>query len=513
MIGKKTTGFGKALKHFKENRGGNFSLMFGVAAPVLVLSVGAAVDLLGVQSSQTKLQNTLDSAVLSYATNFLLNENSGQASDAANAAFGNNNAGNRESGGNSGANWDIQNPKKEGDEYVIRGTARAYHDNYFMGMIGEARSEINVQSQAKIKISEITTVVVSDISWSMRGDNMRGMQRAMASFGDEMFQMPPEFRSRLQMSSVPFAGSVNISGALRNANNLLRPWEFSSERNDPRNKSKFYQNSGRCDGQFDQHRENIRGNRIELNRHAWEWTHVGDRNEIFINGAGKEQVRRVPIHDWRCVNKGVVERYQWSGCIQMEDNQIRPDFRLGNGSHNPFPTTVSGGGAPHCPNSNTQIQPNIRSASQYRRHAERLEVGFGTSHDIGLLWGSWLMDPDRASDFGLARREWGKDHLPKYMIFLSDGKAHPVGYDFNPLNGRTEDGINSNTQAICNYLKSKKVHIYGISYVRKSAPDAVQNVEQCATKGYHYKGDKDDIEGLFKQIANDIKIKNIRISQ
>ncbi len=476
-----------------------------VGVSVILLAVAVAIDIGSMQSEHRKLQNSLDTAVLSSASNYMLKGYI--KSDEFTELFLSN------LDIDNVTNLEIQNPKKVNDEYVIAGEASYTRKNMLMNIFGKDDNLVKVYSKANIKISSISTAVVSDISWSMRGDNMRSMQKAMITFGDEMFDIPSEFKSRLRMSTVPFAGSVNISDAYRDSSSLLRSWEFSSGINTVRNKKSFYQNSGACNPTNFKHEEIIRGNNVELVRHAWEWTRVGQRRESFTNGSGRVQYRNVPVHDWRCVNKGVVERYPWSGCIQMDDSQVRRDFRLNDGSHIPYPTTISSGSAPHCPSSNTKMQTDIKSASQYRRHVQNLEVGFGTSHDIGLLWANWLLDPARASDFGLSPREWDKAEMPKYVIFLSDGKAKNVGYDFNPMNNRTEDGINRNTQEICDDLKSKNVIVYGISYVRASAPDAIKNVEQCATKGYHYKGTKDDIEGIFKDISKDIKLKSIRVSR
>jgi len=56
------------FKKYLLNTSGNFSIMFAVGAAVLLLGVGAAIDISGATSQRTHLQDLTDAAVLAAVT-------------------------------------------------------------------------------------------------------------------------------------------------------------------------------------------------------------------------------------------------------------------------------------------------------------------------------------------------------------------------------------------------------------------------------------------------------------
>lgn len=492
------------FESFKTDVTGNFSIILGLALMAIVICIGAAIDISQSVSTKSKMQDSLDTAVLAYAGEFLRTGKNGMASNQSEAMLDVNDTAQNIS------KMKVYPVRKVGNEYHIRGTAKGSSENRFMKIVSSERQEINVESEAVIEIVDITAVVVPDISWSMKGEHLESVKKAMEVFGDEMFALPSEFRSRLQMGVVPFAGDVNISEASKNSSNLLTGWKYSSSKNTSPTDKSFYNDGFACNASFDRHSETIRNSgkntQISVNRESWENVIVGFQQVSQTDG----RWHQIPVRDWRCVNKGVVSRHKWSGCIQEDNLNLSVDSVLDYGSQKPAPPTLYNSRFPHCPTAS--MQSNIRSTGLYKKMARDLDVGFATSHDKGILWAARLMEPNWASFFGQSQRPWNSEKHPKYMIILSDGKAKPIGYSFGNYGQRTEASINSNSRAICDFLKDKGVTIYGISYTKSRTPESVENIKYCASKGLHFDAGKSDLEEVFKTIASHIKLQGIRLS-
>ena len=156
--------------------------------------------------------------------------------------------------------------------------------------------------------------------------------------------------------------------------------------------------------------------------------------------------------------------------------------------------------------------PNIQSHSQFRNHIQNLKIGYSTAHDVGVVWGARLLEPAWSAFFGQASRPWNNDAYPKFMVLLSDGVSVPIGYDFGDYPNHSETSIANTTKQLCQDLKSKGVTIYGISYYRTSSPQGVQLIEDCASPGLHFKANNVNVKAVFIKLANDIKLRGVRIS-
>lgn len=487
--------FRQCWRNYTQDIRGNFSILLATSLLVIVLGIAVAVDSSRAYSIHNRMQNSLDTVVTSHASHFLQTGNEDKARSTG-SAFSESNS------KIELTNLEIFPIQKNADELIVTATASAKLPAMFNGAFNKSAKVSTVHSEAIIKIRDITTVVVPDISWSMRGADLASVKSALNAFSDEMFSLPPEFKSRLQMSSVPFAGSVNVS-SLPNVSNLLTDWTYGSPMGRQPDNKKYYTNNLSCQNN-DIHTEiPLRG--TNLRKQTNSWRNVVVRHEYWRDREGRTHSR--PVKEWRCV-PSATQTIQWSGCLQTEQNEFNSTRTLSARTKKPLPTTYTRS-HPHCPSSTSTIQANLQTPMAYSRHVNKLEIGFGTSHDVGLLWASRVMEPNWSSFFNTSSRPWKNEKFPKFVVLLSDGKSSPIGYEYDEYTNRSENVIDGNSKKLCDYLKGNDVLIYGISYGNSRA---VEIIKECASDKLHFQASRNDVTEVFKKIATDIKSRGVRIS-
>ncbi len=501
----------RTLSLFTKDHSGSISISIAISIVMLIGAVGAAIDYSLLFKSRQNAQYAADSAALSYLKQYLNTNNETKAKVSAKAVF----IGNASE--DKGLIWDVKlEPIKQQDGSLIAEiSAKTTARTSMLHLIGMDSAEISVSAAAGAPIQSISAVVAADVSWSMRGQDLLAVKAASKTFADSMYNMVPAFEAGLNLGVVPYAGSVNISRASSHANRLLKGWEYASPADTEFGQTKHYQVGAGCDDSQDRHVETVKltwdSAEFPVQRFRWESVNftVPGPDETLADGTTRptEEQRS----EMRCVDKGEVERLEWSGCLQTRQSEFSSEAQLAFGEQPPIPPTRHTDGDPHCPDASSAMRTDIASRSEFDNYIDGLEVGFSTAHDVGMLWASRLFSPDWASFFNIDSRPWNGEKFPKYLIYLSDGKAAPVGYAFGDYAGRTEDLINENTRNLCASLKSKGVQIFGISYAPPSDPNAVEIVESCASERSHVISDSGGLGSVLTSIASSIKTGGVRL--
>lgn len=499
----------KAVFSYFRQESGASVIIFAMVLPVALVAVGGALDFAISHKSRVTGQNAVDAATLAYVNDYLANANEQSALREGKRYF----AENKDLNG-----WAVEfsDIREENGRLVASASATVGVETVLLHLADIERMTVKVNSEVSVPIRSISAVVVPDVSASMRGPHLNAVKDAIVTFGNEMFDLPAPFARRLNMGMVPYAGSVNVSSASRDVTQLLTSWSYSSPDNRDYKSKRHYLDGGGCNPSIrDRHDEvlDLRGRSAEyaINRHSWEQREIVDRREVVEDGERRivENRRR----EWACVNKGTVRVQPWSGCLQTTRGEFDPTHLLTSGSSRPLPPTTHSSDGPHCPSSQSAMRADVRSKGEYSRYARQLQNGFSTAHDVGLLWAARLLEPTWASFFDVVQRPWRDETFPKYLVFLSDGASVDIGYTFGDYVGRNREEINRNVTRLCNYLKSRDVTIYGISYFRTSRPDGIPVVEGCASRDKHYSGTSSNIEEIFENIATEIKTEGLRIQK
>lgn len=188
------------LKKYLSNTGGNIGVMFAGTLGMLIIGVGAALDLGGLTSQNDNMQSLADAAVLAAVTS---GETSlGQVKKFVEASLEGNNT--------NGyiLDWDV---KIDGETVTVE--LKSMYDTKMMGFVGKDEMPVSVLSEAKFPEEvPINIALVLDRTGSMEGANMTGLKAAAAVLVDQF----AEYDSDTRVAVVPFADYVNVGLARRN---------------------------------------------------------------------------------------------------------------------------------------------------------------------------------------------------------------------------------------------------------------------------------------------------------
>ncbi|MGB0906248.1 MAG: VWA domain-containing protein [Maricaulaceae bacterium] len=196
------------LTQYARNNSGNFSIMMGVSATVLLMAAGAAVDVSGMYQQKSTMQDYADAAVLTAArtleTDVAILEQAAQ--DSVNA------------------NNTLENTITTGLQVFpehMRAELSAQYSTSIMNIFGIDNLNINVAAEApRASNDPLNLSLVLDVTGSMQGSNIAALKVAANDLVNTLEQFDND---NVRISVVPFANYVNVGTPnLEAARN--KPW-------------------------------------------------------------------------------------------------------------------------------------------------------------------------------------------------------------------------------------------------------------------------------------------------
>lgn len=200
--------FRSKIARFPSAASGNVLMLFAIAAPTVMLGVGAAVDFSRGADAQVKIQTALDAAVLAGAK--MLAEGGRSEGDIKQAAAD-----------IFAANIDDANklfrvapePVFEIDDSknVLIGSAAADMGTLFSSLTSTGGIDVGATSEAGFQSLDVELAMVLDTTLSMSGSKIADLKKAAHGavdllIGDKATNVT---RNSTRISVVPYAGSVN----------------------------------------------------------------------------------------------------------------------------------------------------------------------------------------------------------------------------------------------------------------------------------------------------------------
>jgi Flp pilus assembly protein TadG len=191
------------IQRFWRSRRGNYGMMLALVTPMLLTSVGLAVDFSTMVKSQSKLQNALDSAVL--AASRIGDKNISREEMFHN--FMSANMQNVTDLENIVASIDID----QGLNYInSTGTASADIRLAF-GFLWGGTKQVSARSTAFESTNKLEVVLALDNTGSMGEARMKELRKAATSLVD-ILQMAGSQSREVRAALVPFVTAVNVKG-------------------------------------------------------------------------------------------------------------------------------------------------------------------------------------------------------------------------------------------------------------------------------------------------------------
>jgi len=458
------------LKKYLLNTSGNFGMMFAVSVSMLLLGVGAAIDISGSISQKTSLQAMSDAAVLAAVT-------SGETDrDQLKKIITESLAANNVDG--LTLDWDFT---VEGTSVNI--TLNSAYDTQLMGAFGKNELPLNVISEALIPEDvPINVALVLDRTGSMEGENMSALKAASAVLIDQF----KNYDAETQVAVVPFSNYVNVGLSRRNETWIDVPPDET-----------IFTPAGAC---------YITDDRPCIQRQS-------ETYERIVDGVRRTRTRN------RCVARGnngpktvcppaKTETITWNGCIGSRDN-IHNLTAAYNNKHIPGILGVDCG---------EEVLPLTRNLNDVKNKINSLTASRETYLPVGLVNGWRMLEPnkpfDEISNADPTRR--------RTLILMTDG-ANTLSLEDPYINGKhcnegsdqdddICDGVvgvegiehtNTLTATLCENIKNDNIDIWSVAY-NFDGTDTKAMLRACASGPSQYfdASNRAELIAAFENIGN-----------
>jgi Flp pilus assembly protein TadG len=188
---------------FADCRRGGVVIIFALAMSVLFGVTGLAIDYARLASARTKLQNATDTALLAAVRTLGITQNSGKATETANAYFAQAMGTDREllSASLTGLTVNMQ-------KQSVTGFGSARFQPTFLQVVGFQPFPISVPSSADGAVGEMEISVMIDLSSSMTGRRFSELRTTLTEFVEQMMRSN-NASGPVKMAFAPFASAVN----------------------------------------------------------------------------------------------------------------------------------------------------------------------------------------------------------------------------------------------------------------------------------------------------------------
>lgn len=477
------------LRGVVTDKRGNVAMIFALAAPVLALIVGFAIDLSRHQSARSLAQDAVDASALAAAASTTSDldaltglVNAFLAANVDPAVI------------NAGYVVDVRYENETELKVTLKGDINAY----FSGLIGMSKLPVNVEAVAQRGSADaVELALVLDNTWSMSDAAGSGQTRIQAlktaarTLTDALMARDD---GRVKIGVVPYAEYVNIGVANRTQNWVSVPANYSTTTPAPPRVCETRNTKSVCTG-------GVRGVCTRYNDGVPEdyacWTTPQTCT-----------VQTVAPYQY-CTGGGnpTVTNYSWYGCVRSRN---KGSLRLNDSQPD---TAYVGflGVSQRCLN---PIMPLNGSRNAVTATIDALVVNVGayrpnTHIPSGLIWGVNVLSP--TAPFTDARAYSPGNSAPrKILVLMTDGEntlryqssdGQHVALSTNAVTAATQlTQTNKDVSDICTYARGQGIEIYTVALAVDSST-ARTMLQNCATDAGHY-FDASDSGSLVKAFAD-----------
>lgn len=457
------------IRHFFTDTAGNFGVMFAICGAVIVLAVSTALDVIILQGDRSKLQNSLDSAVLAAA----ISVSSGETDEDVQQLILEDML---EVNASSKSSISYSNPtlSRQGDVLIVN------TDVTFKPKVGFYNKDdivYKMKSEATLVASPAEMVLVLDNSYSMKGSRISTLKTASKDLVETLI-IPGD--NNFKLGVVPFNTHVNIGKSKRAEDWLDVKADYKKTSKSCSISSSSYKKAG-----------------------CWKVD-----STCTTDGVSR------PCKKWKCPNgvkpkKTCVNKeknYKFYGCVASRKypKNITDASFLADRS-----TGILMTGNWHCPEEVTELSSDKTTLIT---QLESMKVRGDTYIPAGLTWAYRMMTPEVPFTGAGEFKGHSNKGTFKSIVLMSDGaNSRSPRYKNNSSIGRDHFGGNENkanqyTAESCTEIKSKGIEIYTIAF-EVTDTDTIDMLELCATSSDHayVATDADKLKETFKVIASEFK--------
>lgn len=462
------------MRGLVTDRSGVISMLFGLAAMVLFLACGGAVDFARVSNAKTKAQTAVDAAVIAGAREILLNDlQPGQQVNDKIVDFTQSRL--------TGATWTEISYQVTATRAEVNAVYRGELDSTLLKLIGMDKLPFEVKTRAILGDINLEMSLVVDTTGSIRNNgHINSITSALTDLVGDLEPMKPK------ISLVPFAETVNLGSNYQNS------WiDFL--------------------GLSPTHG-------IMFDESVLPVVHHGMFARMNMSWNGCVEMRALPYDvtdDPPQIFRPATLWVPYFGpSIDPFGNYLRSGYQVHNGLNvvrNPnsySPSNLSGVDDPghsgenysplsNCPRS--PLRPLSTDYSAIKSAINSLDFDGGTNIPSGLAWGWRTLSPGEPFTEGAS---YSDEKTRKVLILLSDGKndmkleynGYGIYYDKRLGQSGTNYTemtplINGRMQQLCSNIKATGIELYVVSYALASDAETLAHkalMDQCASTPQHH---------------------------
>lgn len=452
------------LKKYLLNTSGNFSIMFSVAVTMLLLGVGAAIDISGAISQKSTLQGISDAAVLAAVSS---DETDPKILEA--IIRESIDANNRDG---FSVDWDLTI-----DGNTVSINLNSNYNTQLMGAFGKDELPISVLSEAIVPEDvPINVAMVLDRTGSMEGENMSALKAASTVLLDQF----ANYSAETQVAVVPFSNYVNVGLARRNETWIDVPPDQT-----------VFTPAGQC--YLRQYKSCSRRQDITQTRIIDGVSRTRVRNQCT------EQIDDGPPREY--CPPARTETVEWNGCIGSRDGVYNQTAAYNN-------KAIPGILGEDC---GEEVLPLTRDLNTVKSRINSLTASKETYIPVGLVNGWRMLNPEQPFDeFSNADPD-----RRRTLILMTDG-ANTLSLEDPYIDGKhsgsDQDETNTLTATLCENIKQDNIDIWSVAYNFDGA-DTKATLRACASNPSQYfdASNRAELIAAFENIGN--KLFSVRLTR
>lgn len=420
------------LKRYLSNTAGNISIMFATASGMLILGIGAAIDIAGSTSQKSAMQSMSDAAVLAAVTSGETNH--GKIKKFVEASLAANNVNSLD------FDWEMN---IDGETVTV--DVKAPYDTTIMSFLGKPELPVAVVSEAKFPEEvPINIALVLDRTASMQGDNMTSLKAAAAVLVDQF----SEYDADTRVSVVPFSNYVNVGVSRRNESWITVPLDESTEV--PAGECYMYQ--PRTCSSSETRTRTYTSDGVER---------TSDYNHCLAYEDNGPEIEYCPT--------AYTKEVKWKGCIGSRSGLYNKTAAY-RGKRIPGIMEASCG---------EEVLELTDDMTQVKAKINSLSASGNTYIPVGLINGWRMLDADRPFS-SLSNKE---EKRKRALILMTDGK-NTLSLNDPYQDGKhahsDEDEANDLTAELCENIKDADIDIWTVAYNFDDA-DSKKMLNDCAS--------------------------------
>jgi Flp pilus assembly protein TadG len=493
---------------FGPSKGGNIAMLSAFVIPAILALVGIAVDTQNTVRQKSKVQASLDSAVLAGALQRQrgMNEDTVRADvqQYASAMF-------TEQGG--GLTCTPVTVGFNEDNQDIAGSVRCEQPTYLTQLLGVDEMEFSVEATSTYGIGVVDVSFIFDVSGSMNSYNrLPQLKTAAAAAFDELL---PDSRER--------DGSVRI--AIASYNNSLNAGPYINAVTDSQTMGADSSNSAAQSNYNSYNDERMIDSSTGKRFFYYQRGTCTSGSPCGRNSSYNWNTRRYFFQDSGLSNSCVYERTgayaasdtvptsgRWLGAGNPRWNFSASSSNRYDGWKNVENDGATGYGVGAYEGRHGLCQPSgpvplTDDKDALKAHVESLVAEGGTAGHLGIAWGWYLLSPNWSSIWPeeSAPRLYGATRTSKFMILMTDG-------DFNIQHPTATRSSFQQSMDLCDEMKRlpSNIQIFTVGF---QVPSSVQKtgdgrtiLQYCATSpGHAFSADSgDELVEVYRTIARSI---------